>query len=481
MAEPVLGATESFGELNFGAAELGDKRRTKRLVAVADALVRQPSGSLPKKLNGPGELDGLYHLMKAKKVTHQSILKSHIQRTFSLVDQRVGEKTLVLHDTTELDFDTHDSLTALGQIGNGSRRGYLCHNALAVGAQSRDVLGLANQVLHQRATVSKTETDSQRRKRSDRESLLWLKGTESLPANRDLVDVCDRGADTFEFLEHELQSGRTFVIRSNQNRTVFGTADATKHLTLSDRMKQLPSQGTRTVQVNAAKLNNRAAQKKGNKKTLKRLARKAQVEISYTTVWLRAPVNRHGNHGRQRLAIGVIRMWEPNPPVGQDALEWVLYTNHELNGIEDALEVIGWYESRWIVEEYHKAMKTGCNIEDPQFQSTERLEPMIALLSMVAITLLNLRDLARRDDAKTRKASDVVSAEMIEVVSLWRHRKLNPDMTIHEFCLALARMGGHLNRKRDGLPGWLTLWRGWSQMQMLLIGYRLQINKNKCA
>lgn len=479
MAQAMLQATESFGESNFGHADLGDSRRTKRLVAVADALVKHPSGSLPQKLNGPGELDGLYHFVKIKTVTHESVMKPHTQHTLKQISSLAGEKTLLLHDTTELDFDSHESLTDLGQIGNGNRRGYLCHNSLAVRAHTRDVLGLAGQVLHHRADVSKDETHAQRRKRADRESLLWIKGVAELPANKDLVDVCDRGADTFEFLEHELKSGRTFVIRSNQNRAVYSSEEATEHVMLNQRVQSLPSQGTHTVPVNAARLKKKAAQKSGSKKTVKRPAREALVEVSWTTVWLRPPVKKFGNHGRERIAINVVRLWEPNPPAGQEPLEWVLYTNHPITCIDDAMEVIGWYEMRWIIEEYHKAMKTGCNIEGPQFQTTERLEPMIALLSVVAITLLNLRDLARRDDATTRKANDVVSAEYIEVVSLWRHGKLNPEMTIHEFCMALARMGGHLNRKRDGLPGWLTLWRGWSQMQSMLTGYRFQ--KNKCA
>lgn len=479
MVTPLAGATESFGELNFGKAKLGDKRRTKRLVAVANALVKHPSGSLPEKLAGPGELDGLYHLMKGNTVTHQAILVAHQQYTMERISSRSSQKTLIIHDTTELDYTTLRKLANLGQIGNGNRRGYLCHNSLAVTAEG-DVIGLANQVLHRRVKVKKGETHAQRRKRNDRESLLWLQGVAPLPADRDLVDVCDRGADTFEFLEHEIRSGRTFVIRSNQNRAVYESEHEQQHIMLKKLVADLPVVASTVVAVQAATIVKKP-KKKGKKTEVKRPRRAAQVNVAAGVLWLRPPTKKHGHHSRERLKVGVLRIWEPHPPEGQEPLEWVLYSNHPIEQQQDALEVLGWYTCRWIIEEYHKALKTGCRVEDPQFQNEDRLQPMIAILSVVALTLLNLRDLAHRPDAKQRKATEVVSPEYVELVSAWRHREKRMDWTIHEFCLGLARLGGHLNRKGDGLPGWLTLWRGWHKMQLMLIGARTSKYKPKCA
>ena len=113
-----------------------------------------------------------------------------------------------------MDYTKHESLSELGQIGNGNHGGYIVQNSLAVDAETRNVLGLCNQVLHHRDQVGKKETQAQKRQRESRESLLWLKGVERLPANWSLVDVCDQGADTFEFLEHEVHSGRRFVIHA---------------------------------------------------------------------------------------------------------------------------------------------------------------------------------------------------------------------------------------------------------------------------
>ncbi len=126
-------------------------------------------------------------------------------------------------------------------------------------------------------------------------------------------------------------------------------------------------------------------------------------------------------------------------------------------------------------------MKTGCGVENPQFQSEERLQPMIALLSVVSLTLLNLRELARHPEAKRRPANDVVSEDYVQVLCAWRHKKLKPDWTIYDFCYALARLGGHQNRRSDGHPGWLTLWRGWTRLQAMLDGAEVMSASNKCA
>jgi hypothetical protein len=115
-----------------------------------------------------------------------------------------------------------------------------------------------------------------------------------------------------------------------------------------------------------------------------------------------------------------------NRPQGEKPIEWLLLTNEPVQTLADAQRVVEWYERRWIIEEYHKGMKTGCGIEDLQFTAVERLEPAIALLSAVALTLLNLRDVSRRSDAHTRPATAVVAEEYVEVLSLWRHGKTRP-------------------------------------------------------
>ena len=113
----------------------------------------------------------------------------------------------------------------------------------------------------------------------------------------------------------------------------------------------------------------------------------------------------------------MVRVWEPNPPAGCEAVEWLLLTTEAVEQPSDAWLIVSWYECRWMVEEFHKAKKTGCNIEELQFASIKGLEPTIALLSVVATTLLNLAPGARSPEAKTIAATDIVDASYVAVCS----------------------------------------------------------------
>jgi hypothetical protein len=430
------------------------------LVALTDVLCRHPSGMLPEKVRSPKELKALYRLCACEQVTHQALVVSARQAVLAAAQQH--DVVLLLHDATELDYTTHKSLTEqLGQVGVGFQRGYVCHNTLAVTAEGRAVLGLVNQILHHRVRAPKQESLPQRRARASRESRLWLRGTEGVPGERRFVDVADQGSDTFEFLEHEVQSGRRFVLRAHHARKASaGHAPATQTMPLHDFARTLPAIGGRSVAVVAQK-------SKGRRPA--RPARQAHLLISAAPLQVHPPHAKHGDHGRDPLPMWVVRVWEPQPPQGAEAIEWLLLTNEPVATLADAERVIQWYQTRWVIEEFHKALKTGCRVEDLQFTDVTRLEPMIALLSTVATTLLNLRAASQLPDAKTQPATSVVDREYVDILSVWRYDQVR-RLTIHEFFYALARLGGHQNRRSDKRPGWLILWRGWNTLQTMVEG-----------
>ena len=457
----------SLGQAIFGHAQLGDQRRTARLVETFDLMRRHPGGTLPDKLASPADLRAFYRLCDGDDVTHAAIIAAARQHTLTRIAACPGA-VLLVHDATELDYTTLTSLVDdLGQIGKGTRRGYVCQNVLAVEAETGEVLGLMDQILHHRDDVSDHETLTERRERDTRESRLWLRGTEHLPAAEKLIDVSDQGSDTFEFLEHEFHSGRRFVIRACKVRKVYaGHAAVGRQRYLKEVAHDLPELGRFTMDVQAQK--GRASRKA------------AEFVVRGGPVLVCPPHAKHGEHGDEPLPLYVVQVTEVAPPAGEKPIAWTLLTNEPVATWEDAWRVTAWYERRWIVEEYHKATKTGCQIEDLQFTTIGRLEPAIALLSVVAVTLLNLRDASRRPDAKTRPASTLFAAEYVEVLSLQRYREVRAGLTIHDFFYALARLGGHQNRKRDHRPGWLVLWRGWTKLQAMLDGYDAA-NRKRCG
>ena len=449
-----------FGEEHFGGAQLGDVRRRNRLVALATQMAKHPGGTLPTKLKKPADLKALYRLMDNDAVTHEEVLRPHVGRTLGRMRAHEG-RVLVLHDTTELDYSGLISLRdELGQIGNGGGRGYECHNSLAVIAESREVLGLAHQILFSRPRVPKGEKKSARRQRTTRESRLWKQGSQAIPAapaGRLWVDVADRGADTTEFLDSEEAHGKKYVVRSQHNRWVLRDHDGeTERVKLHDLLRSLPEVGQRTVDVPA-----RAGQP----------ARTATVGVAWASVRVLPPRQPRGEGRGTPLAVWAVRVWELDPPDKvSEPLEWILLTNVPVSTFEEACERLDWYALRWIVEEYHKAMKTGCRIEDMEFRSQERLKPAIALVSVLAIFLLTLRDASRRCDADQRSARDLIPDEYVTVLSAWRFQTPDRDLTVRQFYFALARLGGHQNRRRDHPPGWLVLWRGWTQLHAMVEG-----------
>lgn len=427
-------------------AQLGDKRRTDRLVDTARRISNHPGGSLPHKLADPAAYRATLRLMNHPDVTHHAVLQPHLQATRDRARGATGT-VLFLHDITELDYSNQRTLASMGQIGNGGGQGYECHNTLAIDARTGELLGLACQQLHSRVRKPPGESVAASRDRLSRESLLWVRAAQQVgpaPAGCHWVDVCDRGADTFEFLEYEARHGRHFVIRSAYSRALQVEAAGQPHL-LHDWLRALPAQVGWQAVVSA----NRGQPR-----------RTARLQCAWAAVALRAPHVRKGRHSRAPLPVWAVRVWEvAAPPEVTAPLEWLLLSDEPIAGAEAARQRVGYYERRPVVEDDHKAQKTGLGVEQLQLQSQAGLQPLIALLSVLAVALVNARAAARDEERAGRPAAECIDPLSVSVLSVWRYGEERP-LTVREYVLALGRLGGHLNRKGDGLPGWQTLWRG---------------------
>jgi len=453
-----MDAIGSFGQEHFGGCFFNDKRLTARAVSSGDAFVRHPGGTLPAKLPKT-ELLGFYDFANNVKVNHDNVLACHWQRTRAMMEQCQGT-VLIIHDTTEADYSGLN-IGDLGPIGNGYCRGMLIHNVLAMDYQKGEALGLVGQVVQIRRKVKKNESVKACREHPQRESRLWPKGVEAVgrpPAGVVWVNLMDRGGDSFESLDRQQRLGQFYLVRSRTNRNVRvqDAAGRWRHRKLHDWARRLPTLGERSVSVD------------GNHH---QVAREARVRVAAGPVELQVPHSKCGEHGDEPLEAWVIHVKELEAPPGQEPLEWILLSNRPTTSRVQAWERVDWYECRPMIEEFHKAQKTGCGMELPQFTTRKALEVTIAFLSVVAVQLLRLRDLSRQKDE--RPASQVVDQEYIEALSLWRWKESRLDLSAKEFLFALARLGGHLGRKSDRLPGWLVLWRGWMELQRLVEGMLL--------
>jgi len=150
--------TNTWAQQQFSNCQLGHKRRTRRLVRLAEQVVSHPSGGFPEQTETWADLKAAYRLLDQDKVTFETVAQTHWQQT----RQRSAGRYLVLGDTTELDFGIHRDIPDLGPTGNGGGSGFLLHSGLLVAAEGEEIFGLAAQTIHYRKLAPKKENATQR-------------------------------------------------------------------------------------------------------------------------------------------------------------------------------------------------------------------------------------------------------------------------------------------------------------------------------
>jgi hypothetical protein len=452
--------TQAWAKQQFGECELGDVRRTRRAVAYAAQVAAQPDASTPQQAEAWSDLKGAYALFDRKEVTFRALAEPHWRLTRASFARR--RHVLLLNDTTEVCFTGRTKIAGIGMLNHEGHLGFLLHSALAVDARGSEVLGLAAQTIrHRRRT--KQEHSGRRVKRTDRESRLWGDVIDEVgpPAVADLAvaetiytHVCDRGADNFEVYCHLLRNKCHWVIRAAQlTRAVL--YDGVR-LKLAELLPALPVAGTYELEIRAS---------------AKQPARTALLEVRFASIVTPRPAA-HGPYVKQsgirEIPMSVIEVREV-PLCGKhspkfEPLHWVLFTSHPVATFEQAYEIVGWYEQRPLIEEYHKALKTGCGLEERQYETAHRLEAVTGILAIAAVRLLQMKTVAKREP--NRPAEEMIPRRWLKAL---RARRRKPINTVREFFREMAGLGGFLGRKCDGEPGWMTLWRGFEKLHLLVL------------
>ena len=446
LADPVAWATTTFG-----TAALGDQRRTRRAVATAARLAADPGSSLPAAVREPAALKATYRLLHEPAVDVAALVAPQQQAT--LTTARHTPVVLLVQDTTEVDYTAHRAATGLGPIGNGGGRGYLLQSVLALTPAPRQVLGVAYLEPFLRVPAPRQGERSDERRRRPRESDVWARAVAAIgapPPDSRWVHVADAGADVFTFFQEAHATGADLLVRAVQDRRAATPQGEITHL--RQAAQDLPPQATRALDL--------AAQPG-------RAARTATLAVAWTALTLQPPAGMAG----AGLPVWVVRAWEPAPPPEvAEPLEWLLVTTVPVGGVVAAWERVDWYTSRWVAEEYHRCLKTGCRLEASQLRDRAALWRLLGLRAPIAVRLVQLRDLAR--DRPDRPADAVVGAATVAVVAATTRRPA-AGMILAVFWALVARLGGHQGRRGDGPPGWQTLWRGWLHVQTLLDGVHL--------
>lgn len=462
---------EAWAKMEFGECDLGDIRRNKRMIKLAVQTAARPDEGTPDQTETWGDCKAAYRLFDTDDISFQTIIEPHCRRTREACVP--GDVKLILNDTTELNFTSHRAATGLGSVGcGGEQKGFFIHSGLMVNARSPAIDGLAGQDLFYRPLPElKRGAKNTRRRDPERESAVWgrlIDRIGSPPSGVKWLHVCDRGADDYEVMLRAVGQGCGFVIRAAKlNRIVEFLDDngTFQSQPLANYLAGLPSQGEREIKVKA---------------TGKQAARTAVVTLRFGEIVLPEPkvitpwIREH--RPSEPLRVRVVELREMSPPPGCEPIRWVLYTTELVATVAEADTVIHYYERRWTIEDFHKCYKTGCAIESRRYETAERLERVAGFLSIVAVRLLRLRTAAI--ETPELPAREIAPQSWIAMLKIVRKIPAAKELTVYEFVRALAGLGGFLGRKGDGEPGWITLWRGYEKLQLLMRGYHAAI---KCG
>jgi hypothetical protein len=454
-----MGATDAVGEIRgeFDEAELGDERLRLRLLMLASSLEEAPEKSIPTAVGTVAGREAAYRFLGNRRVTMEAILATHVRRT---AERCRGAGTVyVVSDTTEFGFVGREGL---GRV-EGTKRGFFGHFALALSGDGRraplGVLGIETIV---RADEKKAHRNIYASKKDPkRESLRWgrmVERTSSELGDVPAIHVMDAEADIYELLTDLVAKNRRFIIRSGQDRLV-----ADGHL-------RAGWEGAPVLLSREVRLSRRPVQK--GRRNPPREGRLAQLQATVKRVAFQRPKTCTVAFPAT-LETHVVRVCESAPPDGEQPVEWLLLTSEPVDTDEQVAAVIDGYRARWTIEEFFKALKTGCAYETRQLESIRTLTNLLAVCSVIAWKLLALRTLHR--DAPETPATDLVPPILIEALAArlkrrGERRALPSAPTVADLLNGIARLGGHI--ASNGPPGWQVLWRGYQDLAIWADGFK---------
>lgn len=460
---------DEWAKDTFSDTVLGDKRLTKRLELIATQLSSSIGTSLAASCNGDeAALEGSYRFIRNNKFTAENIAEGGFLSTVKKSENRTV--LLAIEDTTSLAF-THNVCEQLGDLGgpkNAHSRGFIVHTSLIIDGETEETLGLIDQNRWCRDSAErgkKHQRDS--RPYDEKESYKWEENSRVISERMgnlmpNVVSVCDREADVYEYIFYKTENNQRFVVRASTDRNVAATNNS-----LFDQITEAKKFGEYCIQI---------AQKGGRKATT------ATIVLQAKQVTIMPPKPKVKN-GLTPLTVNVVFATEKNCPPNVESLQWILITTEDISSFVNVRKITRYYELRWRIEEFHKAWKSGAGAENQRMQEAENLEKMVVLLAFIAVRLLQLKEgLEREKIEPSEKVSCTTMLSKEEWEMLWFSTHKNkalpkkPESLKWAYC-AIARLGGWVDSKRTGKASWATIWKGWFKLQERIIGCTTMYNR----
>lgn len=436
----------------FAQVALPDQRHRWRLQMITTAFAQKPTAPIPQACPEWAEAKGAYRFLENDRIDPSTIRQAHQQATLERV--KAHPVVLAVQDTTTLNYSTHPKTQGLGPLGSHSPKiiGLLLHSTLAI-TPTGQPLGFLHNAIRARRGVT---VHRHQRKLADKESYKWV---ESLAACQKLapscpetllVNIADREGDLYDLFVQALsvpaESQVHLLVRARHDRPL-----ADQQRTLWEEVGRQPVAATLAVLVG----------RRGDQPS-----RLAKLNLRFCQVQLKPP---HGNAGQPAIQLWAVEARESTPvPKGSARIAWRLLTTLPVDEAQQAVEKVRWYAQRWQIEVLHKVLKSGCQIEQRQLETAQRLERVLAVDLVVAWRILALCKAARELPADP--VSHWLPQAQWRALYCYVHRQTTPPKNIpsvKEAVRWIAQLGGFLARKNDGSPGTKTLWRGLQQLNAM--------------
>jgi Transposase DNA-binding/Transposase Tn5 dimerisation domain len=429
---------------------LPDERYRRRLQMIATAFAQKPTAPIPQACPNAAETKAAYRFLGNAAIGAAALRQAHHQATLERV--RTHRVVLAVQDTTTLNYSTHPQTSGLGPIGSHSPKtiGLLLHSTLAL-TPTGAPLGFLHNAVRVRSQA-KVAVSRKQRSLAQKESYKWVESLQACQAvaadcpDTLLVNVTDREGDLYELFA----------------QACLGAEPSRVHLLVRARHDRKLATGSEWLWAHvggpapAATLSVLVG-RRGDQPS-----RVAQLQLRFQGVELAAP--------KGAVAAGPLCLWavearEIKAPKGQPPILWRLLTTLPVLSAAAAAEKVGWYAQRWQIEVLHKVLKSGCQIEQRQLETADRLERVLAIDLVVAWRILALCKAARElpDDP----ISEWLPAAQWQALCCYVHRQTQPPESppsVRQAVRWIAQLGGFLARKQDGEPGTKTLWRGLQQL-----------------
>lgn len=470
-----------------GTPDLGDFRLNQRQVRLMNRLVQNPEASLPDALRDGAEIEAGYRFLRNPKISLSAVLEPHINDVAAM--KTTGAR-LIVHDSSKIVHVTAQDAADTYDLGTG-RDGYIGHFSLVIQESDGEPLGLANlEIIAREKTDPATKASGAKVKKARRtaaqrargpgpddvvdpdvaESYRWARGAlesaHRLGAETPLVHVMDSEGDSYFTYFALVSSNQDFVVRAAQDRIVRTDKGPTRDM-LSKQESNLPVLLQRTIELSAREAKRALPAGKRNRGV--RSERETTVDIHGGVVYLQRPKT-GPKDWPEELKLSVVLVRETSLVAGEEPVEWTLWTTLPVTTAAEAARVVDIYVRRWLIEEFFKALKTGCKFEERHFESGATSQIALGLFIPIAIHLLRIRHFSR--ESPDRPAKDVLPPSYLAAL---RHldRLLPTSPTVMQALLGIARCGGHL--KQNGDPGWQVLWRGLQKVANFAEGWEAAI------